>query len=188
MFEERDRAKAIRCRSRAVRRRVTPLAAAAIVACLPSVGLAGGVHSHLFSARVNPANQQTVVADGSVSDSVLSEDRTTIVFSARAAILTPGIPDSGVPQILSLDRESGSFRIDSRADGELGAIGSGGSRTPSFAKGTRAVVFQSTATNLVPEESGGDWDAFYRDRVAHTTELVSKADPSMGGAPANKGI
>lgn len=188
MFENRASINRRRHRGQALRGRIALLATVAVVGWSPSAGLAGGVHSHLFSARVNPANQQTVLANGSVGDPVLSEDRLAIIFSARAPSLTPGIPDSGFSQILSLDREAGSFRIDSRAAGELGAIGSGSSRTPSFAKGTRAVVFRSTATNLVPEESGDDWDVFYRDRVAHTTELVSKADPSMGGAPANKGI
>ncbi|NIM50846.1 MAG: hypothetical protein GTO22_16625, partial [Gemmatimonadales bacterium] len=49
----------------------------------------------------------------------------------------------------------------------------------------RYVAFQSCAANLVPGDTNGDFDAFVRDRVAGTTELVSVTASGQSGNQAS---
>jgi Tol biopolymer transport system component len=48
-----------------------------------------------------------------------------------------------------------------------------GSMAPAISAGGRYVVFSSYASNLVPQDTNGDWDVFLHDRRTDTTERVS---------------
>jgi hypothetical protein len=66
-----------------------------------------------------------------------------------------------------------------------GATGNGNSDKFHFTPDCRYVVFQSDATDLVPNDSNGSTDVFVRDLVNGTTTLVSVN--SAGTGPGNAG-
>jgi TolB protein len=72
----------------------------------------------------------------------------------------------------------------SRAAGATGPAGNFGSSAPSVSGDGRLVAFGSWATNLHPDDSDGNFDAFVRDLQANTTTLVSRAT-GASGANAN---
>jgi Tol biopolymer transport system component len=59
------------------------------------------------------------------------------------------------------------------------SVGPGGqqandfSQSPAISADGRFVVFVSSASNLVAEDTNGTWDVFVRDRVAQVTRRVS---------------
>ncbi len=64
------------------------------------------------------------------------------------------------------------------------AQGLGDSGSPSISPNGRYIVFTSSASNLVTNDTNASWDVFIRDRHANTTERVSVA---TGGGQANGG-
>ncbi len=68
-------------------------------------------------------------------------------------------------------------RISISSDNEPG---NSNSWSPRISYEGNVVVFISQATNLVPEETNGDWLVFLHDLQSNTTELVS-VSPSTGG-------
>ena len=65
-----------------------------------------------------------------------------------------------------------------------GAQGNGGNYDASISEDGRFVAFWSGSTNLVPNDTNSQWDAFVHDRQTGTTERVSKG---IGGAEADGG-
>lgn len=81
-----------------------------------------------------------------------------------------------------------------RADVELVSVGVGGAPAngPSYRFGTpstdgRFVVFTSDASNLVPRDTNDFKDVFLRDRLNHTTRLVSLGPSGVQGNAASGG-
>jgi Tol biopolymer transport system component len=81
------------------------------------------------------------------------------VAACGAALLSPGTSLAATTERVSVDslEEEGNG---TSGDGALSADG-------------RYVAFSSEASNLVPDDANGQFDAFVRDRVAGTTERVS---------------
>lgn len=69
-------------------------------------------------------------------------------------------------------------RIDVSSTGEPA---NSASESPRMSADGRYVAFLSGASNLVPSDTNGTWDAFVRDRVAGTTERVSVSSEGAQG-------
>lgn len=111
---------------------------------------------------------------GSVSD-----DGRFVVFFSNADNLAPG-DDNGTSDVLCRDRATGETLLLSRASG--GEQGDGSSRFPAISADGSTVVYQSDATNLVPEDGNGFLDVFLFDMGTGDVERVSTA---AGGADPN---
>lgn len=137
------------------------------------------------AADLELVNRTTLVAaidsnGDSMAPRSASADGRYAVFSSRASNLVSGDSNNQPDLFLhdavaqTLERVSiGSGGVQSNGDtGQIGGVSDDG----------RYVVFDSTATNLVPGGSGGARQIYIRDRSSGTTSLLSQ----VGGAPANR--
>jgi Tol biopolymer transport system component len=107
----------------------------------------------------------------------ISADGRFVAFASSAANLVPGHIAVGMTDAFVHDLLTGTTErvsVDSSGSANNSASGS-----PSISSDGRYVAFVSSATNLVPGDTNGNWDVFVRDRLAGTTERVSVA---TGGA------
>jgi Tol biopolymer transport system component len=103
-------------------------------------------------------------------DPSISADGRFVAFHSYATNLVAG-DTNGAADVFVRDRLNGTTErvtVDS-----LGMEGNIGGRFPSISATGRFVVFISTATNLVPNDTNGYADVFVHDRYAGTTERVS---------------
>jgi Tol biopolymer transport system component len=89
-------------------------------------------------------------------------------LSARTNVMIPAEAATGT-----------TTRVSVASDGTQG---NSWSALPSISADGRYVAFQSTASNLVPGNTNGDWDVFIHDRQMGQTSLVSVA---ASGTQAN---
>ncbi len=111
-------------------------------------------------------------ANGSSSSLSLSADARFVAFASAASDLVPG-DTNGVDDIFVRDRQTGVTERVSLSSG--GTQSDGPSQNPSISADGRLVVFESYATNLVPDDSNGASDIFVRDRWTGKTARVSLA-------------
>lgn len=116
----------------------------------------------------------------------ISADGRLIVFANYGSNLFPG-QIGGEADVVLFDRLTGVLEpvsVDSN-----GVLGLGNSTQACVTPDGRFVVFESTAANLVPNDTNGFPDVFIRDRLIGTTERVNidssgqQADLG-GGSPA----
>lgn len=110
----------------------------------------------------------------------ITPDGRYVTFESDAPNLVPGDTNATRDAFIH-DRQTG---VTERVSvGAAGAQGDGTSQSSAGSMSTdgRYVVFQSTATNLVPGDTNGAWDAFLRDRETGTTERVSLASDGSEG-------
>lgn len=112
----------------------------------------------------------------------VSGDGAWVAFGSAAAGLIPGGTDTnGASDLFLFERATGTITLVSRQSGTTGTAANAGSNSsPRLSQDGRYVLFESSATDLVPgqADSNGFQDAFLFDRVAGTTALVSHADGS----------
>jgi len=134
----------------------------------------------LFSVR-NPFVPLLVGGDDNSVAPSLSPDGRFVVFISAANDLVPGGNSFYSLNVFLHDCASNTTVL---VSGNLsGAGGGNGSSMPGQASTNgQFVVFQSDASNLVPNDTNGVTDIFVRDLVAGTTTLVSV---STNGGPAN---
>jgi Tol biopolymer transport system component len=118
--------------------------------------------------------------NGLSEDASVSDDGNLVAFTSTASNLVTG-DTNGAADVFVRDRAAGTTTRVSVSTG--GAEGLGVSGTPSISGDGRFVAFSSGAANLVTGDSDGVTDVFVRDRVASTTELVSR--PSGTSSLAN---
>jgi Tol biopolymer transport system component len=109
----------------------------------------------------------------------ISADGRYVAFLSNARNLVSGDTNSA-PDVFVRDRQSGTTErasVDSS-----GVQGDGPSASCAISADGRCVVFQSSATNLVPGDTNGVSDVFVHDRQSGITERVSVAS---GGAQGN---
>jgi Tol biopolymer transport system component len=87
-------------------------------------------------------------------------------------------PAGGGGLVFSLDPEG---VIELASVSPSGAPANASAFSPSLSDDGRFVTFVSTATNLVPQNTGTDWQIFIRDRVTSTVALVSAASTGKAG-------
>lgn len=108
-------------------------------------------------------------ANGFSTAPSISADGRFVTFDSNATNFVPGT--LGWEGVFLRDRQLGMFELVSQGPGGVQASGQSGYGAVS-ADG-RCVAFASEASNLVPRDANGLYDAFVRDRESGTTELVS---------------
>jgi Tol biopolymer transport system component len=108
----------------------------------------------------------------------ISDDGTAVAFASLASNLVAG-DTNGLADVFVRDGDGPIARVSVASDG---TEANGPSSSPDISGDGRYVVFQSSASNLVPGDTNGQPDIFIRDLRTGTTSLVSVA---TGGGPAN---
>ena len=134
------------------------------------------------TTRVSVATGGGQTTGGGSNPSAINGDGSVVVFASEATNLVAG-DTNGVSDVFVHVRASGATTRASTPSGGAQATG-GPSFFPSITADGRFVSFDSSATNLAPDDTNGVSDVFVHDRVAVTTSRVSLAS---GGGQANAG-
>ncbi len=142
--------------------------------------LANAVPVQLLSAR-NPSVPLPAGGDDNSAVPSLSPDGRFVVFTSAANDLVPGGNSVVALNVFLRDRTGNTTML---VSGNLSGTGGGNGNSMLGQASTNGqfVVFQSDASNLVPNDTNGVTDIFVSDLVARTTTLVSM---STNGGPAN---
>ncbi len=164
--------------AKAVSRRLVVVAG--LLAAMMFVPLANALPVQLLSVRNSTVPLPAGGDDNSVAPS-LSPDGRFVVFTSAANDLVPGGNSVSALNVFLRDRTGGATML---VSGNLSGNGGGNGNSMSGQASTNGqfVVFQSDASNLVPNDTNGVTDIFVRDLVAGTTTSVSV---STNGGPAN---
>lgn len=104
---------------------------------------------------------------------MMSVDGRFVSFWSRANNLVPG-DTNGRQDVFLYDRETGKTeRVSVNSDGLEGNADSAWFNVPSINADGRFIVFDSSASNLVPSDTNGLIDVFVHDRQTGKTEMVS---------------
>ena len=125
-------------------------------------------------------------SSGLSEDAVISANGRVVAFVSNGGDLVPPTGGIGGSQVYVHDLTSGRTRLVSAAPG--GAPGSGDSNRPSLSADGTKVAFQSTADDLVPDDTNGTCDGngcptdvFVRDVLAGSTVRASvRPDETQG--------
>jgi Tol biopolymer transport system component len=109
-------------------------------------------------------------ADGNSDSAVITPDGRYVAFRSVGTNLVAGDTNGKTDAFLH-DRQTGA--VERISIGSSGAEGDGDSISGALTPDARYVVFASVASNLVPGDTNGRWDAFVRDRQLATTQRVS---------------
>lgn len=142
---------------------------------------AGGVVSMISSA----AGRQAVGADNTSSGPTISSDGRVVAFSSAATNLVAGQLDTNtVFDVYLHDRSTVATTLVSHLPMNAAAVGNDQSAFAKISGDGRAVVFMSSATNLVPGQAdvAATQDAFVFDRATAAVVLVSHS--AIGNAIA----
>lgn len=156
-----------------------PLGVSLVLACLLAFAKAGTL------AAVQEGNWHTIDRASVASDGTLADDGPDsqshvsvsgggrfVAFQSGATNLVAG-DDAGHQDVFLRDREEGTtVRISVSPDGE---DGDASSRNPAVTPDGQFVVFNSHASNLVPNDDNGKADVFVWKRQSGAIELVSVA-------------
>ncbi len=129
------------------------------------------VHDRAMRAteRVSVDSAGNQANDGSVTPSISSDGR-YVAFVSFASNLGPRTT-SRIGGAFVHDRVTGVTELVSVDS--AGTAGNDGSSSPSISGDGRHVAFNSSATNLVPDDSNGVGDVFVHDRATGVTERAS---------------
>lgn len=114
-----------------------------------------------------------------VEQASTSADGRFTVFGSDADDLVPGDTNNTYDVFLRDEQENLTTRISVSTAGEQSRGNSAWSGNPSMSADGRYVIFESLASNLVPEDGDTSADVFLRDTVTGETTLVS-TDGSSG--------
>jgi Tol biopolymer transport system component len=153
---------------------------------------AGGGHSDVY-VRDLASDETTLVSRATGKDSTagnkgsfrasMAADGRFLAFSSFASNLTPDDPDV-VEDVFVRNLTAHETALVSRASGDEGAKGDGGSTRASLSDDGRFVAFDSFARNLSSDDRDGGTDVFVRDLAEAETTLVSRAN-GVDGAKSN---
>jgi len=151
-------------------------------------GSVGYVDAYVRDRATNTTELISVNSDGSsgtanksASDVSISGDGRYVAFVSDSADIVSS-DSNGVADVFVRDRVTGiTQRISIASDGTQsnGTSGSGYRGTDVSADG-RYVAFNSSASNLVPNDTNGTSDLFIHDRVSGSTTRVNLASDSAG--------
>ena len=130
-------------------------------------------------SRQSAADGGAGAMDRSEQPSISAEGR-YVAFQSDADNLSTD-DDNSFENVFVRDTQANTTTLVSRASGESGAAGDGGSRLASISADGRYVAFTSEAENL-STDAVGVLDVFVRDTQANTTTLVSRQSAADGGA------
>lgn len=141
---------------------------------------AGAAPMQLISGR-NAAVPLPAGGNDNSAVPVLSPDGRYVVFTSTANDLVPGGNNYYSANVYLRDRMSGTTTLVSANQSGTGG-GNGHSQSGQVSTNGQFVVFQSDASDLVPNDTNGVTDIFVRNLMTGTTVLVSA---STNGGPAN---
>ena len=121
----------------------------------------------------------TLLTQGGNSSSYapsISADGRLVVFTSSADNLVPGDTNGG-EDVFLYDVQAGTTTL-------LTAGANGWSFDPSISADGRFVVFASSANDLVPGDTNGNYDIFLRDLQTGTTTLLTAGANGMSYAPS----
>jgi Periplasmic component of the Tol biopolymer transport system len=121
------------------------------------------------TARVS-LNSAEAQANGESGSVVISASGRFVAFGSAASNLVPG-DTNGVDDVFVRNRQNGTTRRVSVSSG--GTLANADSYARAISPDGRYIVFVSSASNLVPNDSNGAEDVFVRDTKVGTTERVS---------------
>ncbi len=124
---------------------------------------------------------RTANGDQALGDSyepTISANGRYVAYLSDAGNLVSG-DDNDNFDIFLYDRLTGYTRLISRAPD--GSVGDDGSFISSLSADGRYIAFFSAATNLVPGDQNGAWDAFVRDVFQQQTWLLSQNQQGASG-------
>lgn len=149
----------------------------------PLVGLSLNVYVRDRQTRqtrlVSVAADGRSGGDGDSWDPSVSDDGRWVAFVSRARNLVPQ-PTTGDGDVFVRDLERGVTRLLSLRQDRTGG-GNGASWRPRLAPSGEFAVFESAATNLVPQATSGLGDVFLHRLGAEAPELVSVATNGLAG-------
>ncbi|MDB6033636.1 MAG: hypothetical protein JWM16_3974 [Verrucomicrobiales bacterium] len=119
--------------------------------------------------------------NNSSSSPSVSSNGQFIAFESDATDLVPG-DTNGFKDIFLRDTASGATTLVSVNASGVGG-GNGVSSNPSISPDGRFILFESSAENLVPDDTNRIADLFLRDRLAGTTTLISVGAQGPPGSP-----
>jgi Tol biopolymer transport system component len=109
----------------------------------------------------------------------MSADGRYVAFHSDASNLHPDDCD-GARDVFVRDLQSNTTTLVSRAAGPAGTNSNDFSSWPAMSADGRYVAFESSASNLHPDDVDGVQDVFVRDLQSNTTTLVSRAAGAAG--------
>lgn len=114
----------------------------------------------------------------------LSHDGRHAVFSSAAPNVVPGLDANNTFDVFLYDRHKGGIRLVSHIAGSPTMAANGISYSPLMSADGTAVVFGTTATDLIPDQGHvAPGQVFVHDRITGETTLVSRsaASPTRPG-------
>jgi Tol biopolymer transport system component len=121
--------------------------------------------------------------DGDSSSPTVSKDGQRVAFVSSATNLVPG-DTNGQPDVFLRDGRGPIVRLSVAAGG---AEANGASLQPDLSADGRYVVFTSTASNLVPDDTNDKADLFVRDLATNTISRVSISSSGEQGNGRSSG-
>jgi Tol biopolymer transport system component len=116
------------------------------------------------------------VNDTSIWPAITSDGRFVAFQSTAISMVTNSL--AGDFHVYVRDLQVGITRL---VDADPNGVGSGVTAitAPQITDDGRYVTFEAPDGSLVPSDANQSWDAFMRDVLAGTTELISKSDPAL---------
>ncbi len=158
----------------------TLLAVIFLFSILPFTAFKQGANAQAIS---NAIERVSVASDGTEGnhdsrDNSISADGRFVAFQSDSSNLVPD-DTNGRSDIFVHDRQTNTTeRVSVASDGTQGIFES---YNPSISADGRFVAFQSDSSNLVPDDTNGQYDIFVHDRQTHITERVSVASDGTEG-------
>ena len=138
------------------------------------------IHSLAFAIERVSVSSTGVQGDDSASSPFVSADGRFVYFSSNSTNLVD-VDTNDKQDVFVHDRLSGVTELLSIT--AAGIQANGGSSNPSASENGQFVVFESSADNLVNNDTNGDRDIFVLDR---TTGMIEKVSNSSTGAQGNR--
>ncbi len=128
------------------------------------------------------------LASPGASNPSVSHDGSRVAFSARydtlhdlSGDLTQPAGSPGATREQIFLRDMGTNELVTVSVNNAGELGDGDSRASDMTADGLGVAFSSNATNLVPDDTNGRMDIFYRDLVTSETTRVSLSSDGVEG-------
>lgn len=149
---------------------------------LPSPFL-GVAHASVIPNEPDPSTGILRISASPGQDSFDDSDRQSISGDGRFIVFqssdTDLVPDSDNFHVYLYDRATGE--VDLAARTSAGGVPNGQTEYPDMSADGRFIVFDSYATNLLPEASSGEYQVFLRDRITGAYELISVTPAGLEG-------
>jgi hypothetical protein len=146
----------------------------------------GPVPSNIGQVYLRSSGSTTLISTGpsgagdqSSLHASVNDDGTKIAFASAAHNLDPADSDFK-GDIYVRDTIGAATFLVSRADGLSGSVGDKYSANPAISGDGKEIAFESTATNLVADDTNGSLDVFVRTLNTGSTKLVARAGGASG--------